>query len=145
MEERRHAKTRETTAERWAGLKSPTPSVIVMEHTTNHREVHMLRCRLSRGCLRSWLVACLVLTVCTGTPWMLAAALVTPEEMNSVRVYKKLANATVLVASAYISTHHIAQASGKGLGSGVLIDEQGSIVTNAHVAEGTGQHHGDIA
>ena len=96
----------------------------------------MLRCRLSRGCLRSWLVACLVLTVCTGTPWMLAAALVTPEEMNSVRVYKKLANATVLVASAYNSTHHIAQASGKGLGSGVLIDEHGSIVTNAHVVEG---------
>ncbi|MGH7220442.1 MAG: hypothetical protein ACREI1_08950 [Nitrospiraceae bacterium] len=71
----------------------------------------MLRCRLSRGYLPSWLVACLVLTVCTGTPWMLAAALVTPEEMNSVRVYKKLANATVLVASAYVSTHHIAQAS----------------------------------
>jgi len=96
----------------------------------------MLRCRLSSGCLRSWLVACLVLTVCTGTPRMLAAALVTAEEMNSVRVYKKLANATVLVASAYVSTHHIAQASGKGLGSGVLIDEQGSIVTNAHVVEG---------
>lgn len=96
----------------------------------------MLHCRLSRGCLRSWVVACLVLTVCTGTPRMLAAALVTQEEMNSVRVYKKLANATVLVASAYVSAHHIAQASGKGLGSGVLIDEQGSIVTNAHIVEG---------
>ena len=56
----------------------------------------MLRCRLSRGSLRSWLVACLVLTVCMGTPRMLAAALVTQEEMNSVRVYKKMANATVL-------------------------------------------------
>jgi S1-C subfamily serine protease len=30
----------------------------------------------------------------------------------------------------------LAQASGKGIGSGVLIDEQGSIVTNAHVVEG---------
>jgi serine protease Do len=96
----------------------------------------MLHCRLSRGCLRSWLVACLVLTICTGTPRFLAAALVTPEEVNSVRVYKKLANATVLIASAYVSAHHIAQASGKGLGSGVLIDEQGSIVTNSHVVEG---------
>jgi S1-C subfamily serine protease len=82
------------------------------------------------------LVACLVLTVWMGTPQLLAATLVTQEEINSVRVYKKLANATVLVASAYVSTHHIAQASGKGLGSGVLIDEQGSIVTNAHVVEG---------
>jgi len=71
-----------------------------------------------------------------GTPRLLAAALVTPEEINSVRVYKKLANATVMIASAYVSAHHIAQASGKGLGSGVLIDEQGSIVTNAHVVEG---------
>ena len=56
--------------------------------------------------------------------------------MNSVRVYKQLANATVLVSSAYVSAHHIVQASGKGLGAGVLIDEQGSIVTNAHVVEG---------
>ncbi len=96
----------------------------------------MLRCRLSNGCLRSWLVACLVLTVWVGTPRLLAAALVTPDEMNSVRVYKKLANATVLIASAYVSAHHITQASGKGFGSGVLIDEHGSIVTNAHVVTG---------
>ena len=96
----------------------------------------MMYCRFPRGCLRSVFVACLVLTVCTGTPGLLAAALVTPEEINSVRVYKKLANATVLVASAYVSAHHIAQASGKGIGSGVLIDAQGSIVTNAHVVEG---------
>ena len=122
--------------ERWVGLTSPAPSVIVMEHTMNHREVRMLRCHLSRGCLRSWLVTGLVLTVCTGTPRILAAALVTQEEINSVRVYKKMANATVLIASAYVSAHHIAQASGKGSGSGVLIDEQGSIVTNAHVVEG---------
>lgn len=89
-----------------------------------------------KGYLRSWLVACLVLTASTGMPQLLAAALVTPEEINSVRVYKKLANATVLITSAYVSAHHIAQASGKGLGSGVLIDEQGSIVTNAHVVDG---------
>lgn len=121
---------------RWVGLTSPTPFVIVMEHTTNRREVCMLRRHFPRGCFRFWLVACLALTVYTGTPRFLAAALVTPEEVNSVRVYKKLANATVLIASAYVSAHHIAQASGKGIGSGVLIDEQGSIVTNAHVVEG---------
>lgn len=109
---------------------------MVIEHTTNDREVYMTRCDVPRGCLRSWLVTCLVLTVCMGSPRILAAALVTPEEINSVRVYKKLANATVLITSAYVSHHHIAQASGKGIGSGVLIDEQGSIVTNAHVVEG---------
>jgi S1-C subfamily serine protease len=82
------------------------------------------------------LVISLVLTIWVGTPRLLAAALVTPEEMNSVRVYKQMAKSTVLIASAYVSAHHIAQASGKGLASGVLIDEQGSIVTNAHVVTG---------
>src|SRR6185295_8469066 len=89
-----------------------------------------------KGCLWSWLAACLVLTIYTGVPQLLAAALVTQEEVNSVRVYKKMANATVWIASGYISAHHVTQASGKGLGSGVLIDEQGSIVTNAHVVDG---------
>src|ERR1051326_6747350 len=96
----------------------------------------MTRDRLSRRSLHFWLVACLTLTMWMGTPWTLAAALVTQEEVNSVRVYKKMANATVLIASTYVSAHHITQASGKGLGSGVLIDEQGSIVTNAHVVDG---------
>lgn len=83
-----------------------------------------------------WLVACMVLTVSIGMPQLLAAALVTQEEVNNVRVYKKMAHATVWIASAYVSTHHLTQTSGKGLGSGVLIDEQGSIVTNAHVVDG---------
>ena len=96
----------------------------------------MTRCHVPRGYLSPWLVVCLVLAVWVGSPRLLAAALVTPEEMNSVRVYKQLAKATVLVSSAYVSAHHIVQASGKGLGAGVLIDEQGSIVTNAHVVEG---------
>ena len=76
-------------------------------------------------------MACLVLTVCTGMPTWLSAALVTQEEVNSVRVYKQMAKSTVLVASAYVSSHHITQGSGKGLGSGILIDEDGAIVTNA--------------
>ena len=59
----------------------------------------MMRGRFPRKCLRSWLIACLALTVWMGTPWNLAAALVTSEEVNSVRVYKKMANATVLIAS----------------------------------------------
>jgi len=92
--------------------------------------------RRSKGYLRSWLVACLVLTVWMGTPQLLAAALVTPEEMNSVRVYKQMARSTVLIASAYVSAHHIMQSSGKGLASGVLIDDHGLIVTNAHVVTG---------
>ena len=63
----------------------------------------MKQCRISRSSLHSWFIACLVLTICTGMPRLLAAALVTPEEVNSVRVYKQMAKSTVLVASAYVS------------------------------------------
>ena len=73
----------------------------------------MLRCRLSRGCLHSWLGTCLVPAVWMGTPWTLAAALVALEEMNSVGVHKKAASATVLIASAYVSARHILQTLGK--------------------------------
>ena len=86
--------------------------------------------------MRRWCSACLVLIACTGMPQLLAAALVTPEEVNSVRVYKQMAKSTVLVASAYVSSHHITEGLGKGLGSGILIDEAGTIVTNAHVVAG---------
>lgn len=80
----------------------------------------------------------LMLILCTGTPRLSAAALVTPEEVNNVRVYKQMAKSTVLVTSAYVSTPHITQSPGKGLGAGVLIDQQGFIVTNAHVVVGAG-------
>ena len=89
-----------------------------------------------RGGVYFSLAACLVLTVLMSTSCMLEAALVTSEEANSVRVCKKMADTTVLISSTYASAHHITQASIKGLGSGVLIDDQGSIVTNAHVVDG---------
>jgi len=66
-----------------------------------------------------------------------AAAPSIPEEVNNVLAYKSIAKSTVLITSAYHSPHHVTQASWKGLGAGVLIDEQGTIVTNAHVVDGT--------
>jgi len=47
--------------------------------------------RISTSSLHRWVVVCLVLIACTGMPGWLAAALVTPEEVNSVRVYKQMA------------------------------------------------------
>lgn len=96
----------------------------------------MARGRFPWKCSRPWFMTALMLTACMGPPGSLASALVTPEEINSVRIYKQIARSTVLVASAYVSAHHIAETSGKGLASGVLLDDHGSIVTNAHAVTG---------
>ena len=56
-----------------------------------------------------------------GSPRLLATALVMPEEINSVRIYKKMANTTVLLLRQR-QCYHIAEAPGKELGLGVLID-----------------------
>jgi len=85
------------------------------------------------------LVCILAAGICSISVVPRAAALTTPEEINTVRVYKKLSPATVLIASAYASSHHLTQDTGKGIGSGVLIDDQGSIITNAHVVNGAAQ------
>lgn len=58
------------------------------------------------------------------------------EEEPAVRVYKKVAPATILIASAYLSRHHLASDRRSGIGSGVILDEKGEILTNAHVVEG---------
>ncbi len=84
----------------------------------------------------AWVIVGVALTICTATPRVATAALVTPEEINSVRIYKQIARSTVLIASAYVSAHHVAEASGKELASGILLDDRGSIVTNAHAVMG---------
>ena len=66
-----------------------------------------------------------------------AAGPTTPEELNTIRVYKQIARSPVLIPSAYFRHHPATHASWKGIGSGVVIDDQGSIVTNAHVVDGT--------
>jgi len=79
------------------------------------------------------ILSVVVFLACLPSP---SSALNTPEEINTVRVYKKMSVATVLITSAYASSHHLNQDIGKGIGSGVLIDDQGLIVTNAHVVQG---------
>lgn len=99
------------------------------------RSTHPRRQRHS-WTIRSILIVCASMIVCHSSAPSPARALVTPEEINTVRVYKKMSTATVLISSAYASAHHLTQGAGAGIGSGVLIDDQGLIVTNAHVVDG---------
>jgi S1-C subfamily serine protease len=52
------------------------------------------------------------------------------------QTYKKVAGATVFITSAYVTKpHHPAGVYG-GIGSGVILDQEGTILTNAHVVAG---------
>lgn len=60
------------------------------------------------------------------------------EDDVTVHLYKKVAPATVFIASAYVSHHHIpgVERHDALIGSGFLLNEKGEVVTNAHVVEG---------
>jgi len=60
------------------------------------------------------------------------------EQDNTVQVYKKVAPATVLIKSALVADH-LGSGVNSSIGCGVLLDEQGSILTNAHVVDGAGK------
>ncbi|HEY3196462.1 MAG TPA: trypsin-like peptidase domain-containing protein [Nitrospirales bacterium] len=77
--------------------------------------------------------ALLLFSVAFGAPSVFAKD---QEEDTTVRIYKKVAPTTVFVASAYFTRHSMTRASSNGIGSGVLINDQGEIVTNAHVMDG---------
>ena len=58
------------------------------------------------------------------------------KEDITVRIYKKVAPTTVFISSAYFTRHSTPRASSNGIGSGLLINDQGEVVTNAHVVDG---------
>src|SRR5712691_2060783 len=58
------------------------------------------------------------------------------EEDDTIRVYKQVAPVTFFIASAYVTRHQWTSGQNTGIGSGVLVDEQGLILTNTHVVEG---------
>jgi serine protease Do len=58
------------------------------------------------------------------------------EEDTTVRIYKKVAASTVFITSAYLTRHHMYSQTSNGIGSGLLLNANGEIVTNAHVVDG---------
>ncbi len=60
------------------------------------------------------------------------------DEDIAVRLYKKVAPATVFISSAYISHHHLPGSTSQdtSIGSGFLLNKDGEVITNAHVIEG---------
>lgn len=81
---------------------------------------------------RAWVAVVAALLVITG--YAKAAS----DEDIPVRLYKKVAPATVFIASAYISHHHLPGSTSQDMtiGSGFLLNNDGEVITNAHVIEG---------
>ncbi len=60
------------------------------------------------------------------------------DEDIAIGLYRKMAPATVFIASAYISHHHLPGSTSQdtSIGSGFLLNKDGEVITNAHVIEG---------
>ena len=87
------------------------------------------------SCIRlmsAWFTVVSALLVITG--YAKAAS----DEDIPVRLYSKVAPATVFIASAYISHHHLPGNASQdtSIGSGFLLNKDGEVITNTHVIEG---------
>jgi S1-C subfamily serine protease len=77
-------------------------------------------------------LALVVILVCFGPGLASLAEANATEQENTVRIYKKVAPTTVFIKAIFVG-EPLTPRGNSGIGSGLLLDEKGLILTNAHV------------
>lgn len=71
------------------------------------------------------------------TPWSATAKQAGDHDEESlIHVYDHLAPSTIFLSVIYESVHPLSQPSTTGVGAGFLVDDAGTVLTNAHVVDG---------
>lgn len=94
--------------------------------------------RITHGERRQWavrgLLVCAMLLTSSQVDSSLAAG---PEEDQTVRLYERIAPATVFLSTSSVRLNGVPGSSIVGFGAGFILDQEGTVLTNAHVVAGT--------
>ncbi len=84
---------------------------------------------------RVLLIGLVSLAVCIPCTVSVAAVRHDSEDDQIAEMYKRLAPATVFLSSIYTSDHPMLDPMATGVGAGFILDQDGTVLTNAHIVE----------